>query len=156
LLSSALERADQSMPLVTALRLRRWDAIAQTLALHAARRRDATLGELTQFPMPWHPRDLAGGWGEPARCRPIGSRALRTLARAGLLRWRDLAERTPPQVLDCSGAGLVLLSEIVASAIELSAAWLTDPQVRQAASAFGYPVATGTVANRHAVAGALA
>ena len=137
-LAPALDVADQGMPLVTALRLRRWDSLAQTLALHACRRRDATLGELTQFPLAWHERSLGGGWGEPARCRAIGPRALRCMARAGMSCWRDLAERTPPQVLECSGAGLLLLCEIVACALELSAAWLTDPQARQAANAFGY------------------
>ena len=153
-LAPALDAADHTMPLVTALRLRRWDAIAQTLALHAIRRRDATLGELTQFPLAWHGRELAGGWGAPAHCQAIGGRALRTLVRAGLLTWRDLADRTPPQILECSGAGLVLLSEIVVCALELSAAWLTDPQVRQAASAFGFVVTPFSVTAARATADA--
>ena len=139
-LASALEPCDHGIPLVTALRLRRWESLAQTLALSACRRRDATLGELTQFPLPWQDRDLAGGWGAPARCRTIGSRALRTLARAGLHRWHDLAGLTPPQILECSGAGLLLLSDIVVCALELSAAYLTDPHARQAAITFGYPI----------------
>jgi hypothetical protein len=136
-LAPALDLADHAMPLVTALRLRRWDSLAQTLALSACRRRDATLGELTQFPLPWLDRELGGAW-TPSRCRQPGARTLRTLDRAGLRRWRDLAERTPPQILDCSGAGLILLSEIVACALELAAAWLTDPHVRQSTSVFGY------------------
>lgn len=139
-LASALEPCDHGIPLVTALRLRRWDSLAQTLALSACRRREATLGELTQFPLPWHERDLAGGWGAPARCRTIGSRALRTLSRAGLHRWHDLAGLTPPQILEHSGAGLLLLSEIVVCALELSAAYLTDPHARQATITFGYPM----------------
>ena len=151
-LAPALDVADQGMPLVTALRLRRWDSLAQTLALHACRRRDATLGELVQFPLAWHERELAGGWGAPARCRAIGPRALRSMARAGLLRWRDLADRTPAQILECSGAGLLLLSEIVACALELSAAWLTDPQARQAASAFGFSPFASAPARRVAEA----
>lgn len=136
-LAPALDVCDHAMPLVTALRLRRWDSLAQTLALSACRRRDATLGELTQFPLAWLDRELGGGWA-PSRCRQPGGRTLRTLDRAGLRHWRDLAERTPPQILECSGAGLILLSEIVACALELSAAWLTDPHVRQSTSVFGY------------------
>ena len=67
---------------------------------------------------------------------------MRTLERAGLRRWRDLAERTPPQILECSGAGLILLTEIVACALELSATWFTDPQARQSTSVFGYSAST--------------
>lgn len=136
-LAPALDPALQAVPLLVVRRLKVWNPIVQTLSLVAARRRDLPIGDLVPFPLPWVERDLAGEWNPPHCCRAVGPRTLRTLERAGLRLWRDVLERTPQQLLEGTGAGLMMLSDVLACAIELSAAWMTGPDERQSAVAFG-------------------
>lgn len=136
-LAPALDPPLQAVPLLVFRRLKAWSAIVQTLSLVAARRRDLPIGDLVPFPLPWIECELAGGWNPPPRCRAVGPRTLRTLGRAGLRHWRDVLERTPQQLLEGTGAGLMMLSDVLACAIDLSAAWMTEPEERQSAVAFG-------------------
>jgi hypothetical protein len=136
-LAPSLDPALRSVPLVTLRRLKAWNAIVQTLALGAARRRDLGIGELVPFPLPWSERELGDDWNPPHRCRTVGPRTLRTLERAGLRCWCDLLDRTPQELLEGSGAGLMMLSDVLSCAIELAAMWLTEPAERQSAMAFG-------------------
>jgi len=134
-LALAIRPHDRDLAVVVALRTPRWDALAHTLALAACRRRDRALGELVAFPAAWLDRGLDGEWGAPSR--PPGDRARRVFRRAGLLRWREVMVQAPPQLLARSGAGLVLLAEVAACAVELSAVFQTSPNLRIAAGAFG-------------------
>lgn len=135
-LVSAIDPALHALPLATARRLKAWSAIVQTFALSAARRRDLGVGELVAFPLEWVDRELVGEWSPPG-CRIMGARAQRTLARAGLRRWREVLDRTPQQLLEGTGAGLMILSDILSCAIELAAAWTTQLPERRSAVVFG-------------------
>lgn len=136
-LAPALDPALHPVPLPAVRRLAAWDSLLRTLALGACRRREHTLAELAQFPLPWYDRDLAGSWSPPAGCRVIGARALRVMTRAGLLHWGAVVERTAPQLLEGTGAGLLLVSDVAAAAIDLAAAWMTEPLARHHTSIFG-------------------
>lgn len=136
-LAPAVDPALHALPLASVRRLKAWPAIVQTFALSAARRRDLPLGDLTGFPADWAQGDLAGEWNPPPQCRGPAPRTLRILARAGLRHWRDVLDRTPAQLLETTGAGLITLSDVLACAIELSAAWSTGFAERPAACAFG-------------------
>jgi hypothetical protein len=138
-LARVLTLPQRKLPLATLFRLKDWPVFAQTLALCACRNREIAIGELLSFPPPWYDKDIAGDWGPPLRISAPGARALRIFHRAGIMNWRDLAERTPPQALECSGAGLMLLSEVLMTAIELATVYHSNPAVRHAAHLFLRP-----------------
>jgi hypothetical protein len=123
----AIAPALRTLPLSTLRHLKAWGAIVQTLALAAARRRERRIGELVPFPPSWCAGDLAGRWNPPPRCRAVGPRTLRTFERAGVSSWRDVLERTPQELLEGSGAGLMMLSDVLSCAIELAATGLSEP-----------------------------
>lgn len=136
-LAPAVDPALHPLPLATLRRLKAWRFLVQTLALGAARRRDLVIGDLVAFPLEWSDRDLAGDWHPPPPCQGASPRTLRIFARAGLLHWRDVLERTPQQLLEGAGAGLMTVSDLLSCAIDLSAAWMTGPAERRSVAVFG-------------------
>lgn len=136
-LSHALNEPQAQLGLPTAFRSPQWPLLAQTLALAACRQRDTLIAESIDFPLPWYDKDLAGDWGQPLRTAQLGRRALRAFHAAGIEYWRDLVERTPRQVLEVSGAGLVTLNEALYSALELTMVFHTDAALRHGIAVFG-------------------
>ena len=136
-LAPAVDAALHPAPLLALRRLAAWDGVLQRLALGACRRREHTLAELVQFPLAWYDRELDGAGSPPPGCRAVGVRALRAMTQARLLHWGAVVERTPPQLLEGTGAGLLIVCDVAAAAIDLAASWMTEPLSGHHTSVFG-------------------